>query len=93
MDFNFDDFIKFRKMITPAIIQVLFWIGVVGSVIAALVTMATSFGRYGDGFGGFLGGLLMLVIGPVIVRIYCELLILLFPLSMAYRITIIPHRG
>ncbi len=73
-----EDFLKFRKMITPIIIQVLFWVGVAGSVIGGLVAIGTSFGRYGSGAAGFLGGLLMLVLGPVFVRIYCELLILLF---------------
>jgi hypothetical protein len=76
-----DDFLKFRKMITPLIIQVLFWVGVAASVIGALVTMAMSFGRYGGGAGTFLGGLLMLVLGPIVVRIYCELLILFFQMN------------
>jgi hypothetical protein len=76
-----DDFLKFRKMITPAIIQILFWVGVVVTVIGSLVTMATSFGRYGGGVGTFLAGLLMLVLGPVVVRIYCELLILFFRMN------------
>ncbi len=55
-----DDFLKFRKMITPVIIQVLFWVGVAGTVIAALVVMAMSFGSYGGGAAQFLGGLVML---------------------------------
>ena len=76
-----DDFLKFRKMITPAIIQILFWVGVAVTVIGSLVTMAVSFGRYGGGIGTFLGGLLMLVLGPVVVRIYCELLILFFRMN------------
>lgn len=76
-----EDFIKFRKMITPVIIQVLFWVGVAGTVIAALVVMAMSFGSSGGGAGQFLGGLLMLVLGPVVVRIYCELLILFFRMN------------
>ena len=76
-----DDFLKFRKMITPAIIQILFWVGVAVTIIGSLVTMAVSFGRYGGGIGTFLGGLLMLVLGPVVVRIYCELLILFFRMN------------
>ena len=76
-----DDFLKFRKMITPAIIQILFWVGVAVTVIGSLATMAMSFGRYGGGIGTFLGGLLMLVLGPVVVRIYCELLILFFRMN------------
>lgn len=75
------DFIKFRKMITPLIIQILFWVGVAGTVIAALVMMGSSFGRYGGGAGTFLGGLIFLVVGPVMVRIYCELLILFFRMN------------
>ena len=77
-----DDFLKFRKMITPAIIQILFWVGVAGSVIAGLVIMGTSFNSYYGGVGVFLSGLLMtLVFGPVVVRIYCELLILFFRMN------------
>ena len=75
------DFIKFRKMITPLIIQILFWVGVAGTAIAALVMMGSSFGRYGGGVGTFLGGLVFLVVGPVMVRIYCELLILFFQMN------------
>jgi len=78
---NIGDFLKFRKMITPVIIQILFWIGVAGMVIAGLVTMATSFGRFGGGAGQFFGGFFMIILGPVGVRIYCELLILLFRMN------------
>jgi len=45
MEAIMQDFIKFRKMITPLIIQILFWVGVAGTVIAALVMMGSSFGR------------------------------------------------
>lgn len=31
-DSSFGDFLEFRKMITPVIIQILFWIGVIGCV-------------------------------------------------------------
>ena len=76
-----EDFLTFRKMITPVIIQILFWVGAAGSVIAALVVIALSFGSSGGGAAQFLGGLLLLVIGPVMVRIYCELLILFFRMN------------
>ena len=67
------DFWTFRKMITPVFIQVLFILGLIGVLIGALTTMFS-----GAGFTGFMFGLIWLVIGPVLVRIYCELLILLF---------------
>lgn len=66
-----NDFLSFRKMITPIFIQIIFWIAVVMAVIGALGIM----------FQGGLNiviGLIMLVIGPFIARIYCELLIIMF---------------
>ena len=66
---NWGDFFSFRTMITPIIIQVIFWVGVVGCVIM--------------GLGGVVGGrplwgLGLIVLGPLAVRVECELLILLF---------------
>jgi hypothetical protein len=66
-----DDFLSFRKMITPIFIQVIFWLFVVLAVISALMTMF-------QGGINILFGLIFLVVGPFIVRIYCELLIILF---------------
>jgi hypothetical protein len=66
------DFLAFRKMITPLVIQVLFWLGVVVAVGAGLFTLITA-----DGFQKIVG-LLTLAFGPIVVRIYCELLIVLF---------------
>ena len=68
-----NDFLSFRKMITPVFIQVIFWIAVVMCAIAALMSMISV-----GGFAGVLGGLLMLIIGPFVARIYCELLIIMF---------------
>ena len=80
MNMELKDFLSFRKMITPVIIQVLFWVGVAGNVIFALFIMVSSLTSYIDA-AGFFGGLLLLVIGPVMVRVYCELLILLFRMN------------
>jgi len=69
-----NEFLTFRKMITPVIIQVLFWIGVVACVIAAIANILKGGGE------AFLG-LLMLFLGPIAVRIYCEILIILFRIN------------
>src|SRR5689334_13292938 len=66
------DFLSFRKMITPIFIQAIFWIMVGIVVIAGLITMATG------GSQGVFSGLIAIVIGPLFIRIYCELLIILF---------------
>lgn len=73
-----EDFTSFRKFITPSIITIIFWIGVVASVISGLVMFVGAFGRYGGGAAAALMGLLTIVIGPLVARIYCELIILGF---------------
>ncbi len=72
------DFLTFKKMITPMIIQVLFWIGVVVVVIGGFISMFSS--------GGFWKGLLMVLIGPIAVRLWTELLIVVFSINDSLRI-------
>ena len=75
------DFLTFRKMITPIIIQVLFWIGAVLCVIAGIIMIASGVNsRYGGGEMVIMG-LLWLFLGPLLVRIYCEILIVLFRMN------------
>ena len=66
-----EDFLKFKKMLTPIIIQVLFWVGIVLCVLSGLVQIAR---------GGAVG-IVVLLIGPIAVRVYCEVLIVLFTIS------------
>jgi hypothetical protein len=76
------DFLRFKKMVTPIIIQILFWIGVVTSVIVGIVLIVggVSGRAYGGGTQVFLG-ILWLLLGPVIARIWCEVLIVLFSIN------------
>lgn len=66
-----DDFLAFRKMITPVIIQILFWVGVVIAVLMGLGILLK---------GGIasLVGLLWIFVGPIIWRVQCEIIIVLF---------------
>lgn len=66
------DFFSFRRMLTPLIIQVLFWIGLGFCVIAGLITLFT---------GHILMGLETLIFGPLLIRIACELVILFFRMN------------
>ena len=66
------DFLSFRKFITPVFIQAFFWVLVVVTVLGAFGMM------FRGTASGVLTGLIWLVLGPVMVRIYCEILILLF---------------
>ncbi len=69
-----NDFLKFKKMITPVIIQILFWIGVVGSVILGLILIIV-------GGANARWGLMWILLGPIVTRVYCELLIVIFSIN------------
>ncbi len=70
------DFLTFRKFITPTVIQIIFWIGVVVCVIGGIAAMAQ-----GQGAMGVLSGIGMIILGPIMVRIYCEILIVIFRIN------------
>lgn len=75
-----DDFINFRKLITPSIIKVVFWVSSAICIIAGIVLIASSFGSYGRGATAFLPGLLITLLGPVVLRILCETIFVIFKL-------------
>jgi hypothetical protein len=66
-------------MITPFIIQIIFWIGVALCIIFG-VSFIVIGSRFGSN-GGPVYGLLLLIFGPVVVRIYCEILIIFFRIN------------
>ena len=73
------DFIMFRKMITPIIIQIICYI-----LMAVMAILGLSIIVAGDmvpGGGGVGMGLLVLILGPLIIRIYAELIIILFRIN------------
>jgi hypothetical protein len=68
------DFFSFRRMITPVIIQTLFWIFTAIAVIGGLALLFR-------GGSGTLLGLIWIVVGPLIARVYCEILIVIFRIN------------
>lgn len=88
---NFKSFLSFERMITPVIIKILFWIGLVASAISGIVFFfSTLIGGIATGeflpiIGGFLlgliGGIVIIVLGALAARIYAELLILAFRIN------------
>ena len=63
------DYANFRKMVTPLIIGVIFWIGVIACVLGAIGIMYT----------GYVGSAILILIFSILgVRIWCEMLIIIF---------------
>lgn len=80
------EFLTFRKMITPALIQAMFWILIgivaligVGGVVTALVELFR--GQVLAALGSVMLWLVWLAIVPVSIRIYCEIIMLFFRMN------------
>ena len=63
-------------MITPVIIQAIFWIGLLAIVGASLALLIA-----GDEAWTRVMGIIYLIIGPILWRVWCEIMILLFRIS------------
>src|SRR5690625_2210161 len=78
---HMNNFLNFDKMLTPTIIKIVFWIGAGLSVLMGLLMIIQGAGAYYGGGASIFMGLLTIVIGPFVVRIYCELLIIFFKMN------------
>ena len=65
------DFLKFKKMVTPIIIQVAFWFAIVICLVGGVIGLSESPVK----------SILMIVLGPLVVRVYCEVLIVIFKIK------------
>ena len=63
-----EDYLNFKKFLTPSLIQVLFWVGTLSMVLPALMTL-----RY-----SFVTALVSIIVAPIIMRVTCELILVLF---------------
>ena len=64
-----NEFLNYKSMVTPGILKALSYVGMVIAVIAGLVTAFTA---------DLLTGISMTILGPVVVRIYAELMLVVF---------------
>ena len=82
------EFLTFRRMMTPVLIQIVFWVGLVGILIMAImmiagrgqVPMSPGLAQAGPS-GGVAVGVIMLIFGPLYWRVFCETLIVVFRMN------------
>lgn len=66
------DFLCFRTMITPVIVQVLFWLAVLFSMIIAIFNFVHT---------KYLYGVEIIIFGPLFARIAAELIMIFFRMN------------
>jgi hypothetical protein len=71
----------FDKMLTPKIITIVYWLLLLGAIIGGIGSMYSGF--QGFTFQSFVLGIVYAVGGMIGVRIWCELLIVLFKMNEA----------
>jgi hypothetical protein len=93
MEAEMSDFWAFRKMVTPVIIQILFWVGVIACLAGGIAMIAMGSEYYGSSMT--LKGVLLIIFGPLLVRIYCEILIVFFRINETLTEIkhVLEHRG
>ena len=75
---GFVDFLMFRRMVAPYLIIIMFWLMLIGVIVSSLGMIADGFTAGTSGIPVALGGVAYLVIGPLGVRLWCEVLIVIF---------------
>ncbi|MBV9585331.1 MAG: DUF4282 domain-containing protein [Alphaproteobacteria bacterium] len=68
------DFLRFETMITPIVIQVIFWLAVIVAIIAGIAQIV-------HGGTAIITGIVTIIFGPLVARIYCEVVILFFRIN------------
>ena len=68
------EFISFDRMVTPVLIKIIYWLATIVVVILGLACFAM------EDYGPVLG-VLVLIFGPIAVRVYAEMSIVLFKIS------------
>ncbi len=79
------DFLSFRRMLIPYLVQIAFWCGTAFCVFAAVMIWAgkaTAPVVGGVQIGSrFLGGLVILLGGPLVLRLWCEVCVVFFRMN------------
>lgn len=67
------DFLLFRRMLTPLLIALIFWIGSLSCIVAGGAQMIMHH--------AYALGLQLIFVGPLLIRLACELVIVLFRIN------------
>jgi hypothetical protein len=79
------EFITFKRMLTPILIQIVFWLAVVVIELVGIATLIGGILQIGraptGGLASAFGGIAIILFGPIVARIYAEILIVIFRIN------------
>lgn len=68
------ELLSFDTMLTPKIITVIYFLSLLGMLLAGIFSIVS---------GSIIPGIVTIVVGSLLVRVYCELLIVVFKMNEA----------
>lgn len=71
-----EDFLTFRRMVTPILVQILYWALTALAIIGGLIILIV-----GEGAAERFAGLLWMLLGPLAIRVWAEFIILAFRIN------------
>ena len=86
-------FLSFDSMIVPSIIKGIFYLGVGLCLLFGVMLIGSGLTSTFGGGAQVFGGLMVILIGPIIIRIQCELIIILFKIHEELKIANRKPRG
>lgn len=69
----------FKEFVTPSIMKVVYWVGIIGIAIVGLAQVIRGL-KY-DSATELFGGIFLLVLAPLYLRVLCELILVAFQIS------------
>jgi len=66
------DYFLFKRMLIPFLVQIIFWLGVITAIVAGIMDITQ---------GNWIYGILTIILGPIIVRMICEYIVVLFEIN------------
>ena len=78
---NWNKFINFDQLIMPSVIKVIYVLGSAGIIATSINILRLDIQNEGMSFEGVSLGIVVLLGGLLAVRLYCELIIVLFKIS------------
>lgn len=77
-DFNLDEFLGFRKLISPIILKIVYLLGIIGLLFFSLYIMFANIHSFQQFLVQFLIGIGIFIFGNLSWRISCEILMVIF---------------
>lgn len=66
------DYFLFKRMLIPFLVQIIFWLGTITAIIVGVIDIL---------HGSWFMGIVTILLGPLIVRMACEYIVVLFEIN------------